>query len=72
MVLADSASPGGLGFLIVVIFFIVAVLIFIAMTRSMRRMRANVARGEFAAREQPEPPGPGRPGGGTGDPPASV
>jgi uncharacterized membrane protein len=49
MTLADGGSSGGLGFLIVVVFIIAAVVIFIAMSRSLRRMRSHVDRGDFGA-----------------------
>jgi hypothetical protein len=55
MTLADGASPGGLGFLIVVVFIVAAVAIFIAMSRSMRRMRSNVDRGQFGAPRSDDP-----------------
>jgi hypothetical protein len=62
MFLVAGPSPGALGFLIVVVFFIAAVLIFTAMTRSMRRMRSHVDRGDFGRTDPPdEPPAP-RPG----------
>jgi uncharacterized membrane protein len=47
MTLADGASPGGLGFLVFVVFIIAAVVIFVAMSRSLRRMRSHVDRGDF-------------------------
>ena len=53
MYLVAGPSPGGLGFLVVVVFFVAAVLIFLAMTRSMRRMRAHVDRGDFGAENRP-------------------
>lgn len=54
MILADdsSGSSGGLGLLVVVVFLVVAALLFVFMSRSMKRMRANVDRGQFGA-----PPG---------------
>lgn len=62
MVLAASSSGGGLGFLVFVAFVVAAIVIFIAMTRSMRRMRSHVDRGEFGA------PRPGGPEAGPDDP----
>jgi hypothetical protein len=65
MLLADNGSSGGLGFLILVIFIVVAVVIFIGMSRSMRRMRGHVDRGDFGLppddprRDAPPPPGTG-------------
>jgi hypothetical protein len=48
MILADdSGSSGGLGLLIVVAFLIVAAVLFVFMSRSMKRMRANVDHGRF-------------------------
>jgi hypothetical protein len=44
---AGSPGPGGLGFLILVVFIVAAVVIFWAMARSMRRMRSHVERGDF-------------------------
>jgi hypothetical protein len=56
MLVVAGPSPGGLGFLIVVVFFIAAVLIFMAMTRSMRRMRSHVERGDFGGPDAPPDP----------------
>jgi hypothetical protein len=69
MLLAANASPGGLGFVIFVAFIIAAVAIFLAMTRSMRRLRAHVDRGDFGttdggpgeSRPGDDPDGPGAP-----------
>jgi hypothetical protein len=69
MLLAAGAGPGGLGFVIFVAFIIAAVAIFLAMTRSMRRLRAHVDRGDFGTTEAgpgetrsgDEPDGPGAP-----------
>jgi hypothetical protein len=47
MYLAASPGPGGFGFLIFLVFALAAVVIFIAMVRSMKRMRAHVERGDF-------------------------
>jgi hypothetical protein len=71
MLFADGSSPGGLGFLVVVVFVIAAAGIFVAMTRSMRRMRGHVDRGDFGEDESrpssadQSPPGPS-------DPPAGI
>ena len=63
MLLAADAGPGGLGALIFLVFFVAAIAIFIAMSRSMKRMRSNVDRGNFgepgAGPPAPEDPGPG-------------
>ena len=59
MLLAAGSSPGGLGFLVFVIFVIAAVVIFLAMTRSLRRMRSHVDRGDFAAPKDEGAAGPG-------------
>jgi hypothetical protein len=60
MLFAADAGPGGLGALIFVVFFVAAIAIFIAMSRSMKRMRSNVDRGKFGgpdsgAAGRPEP-----------------
>jgi hypothetical protein len=59
MFLADGPSAGGLGFLVFAIFVIAAGLIFFAMTRSLRRMRSHVDRGDFAAPKDEGAAGPG-------------
>jgi hypothetical protein len=71
MLLADGPSPGGLGFLIVVVFVLAAAGIFVAMTRSMRRMRAHVARGDFGEGES-RPSSADQPPPGPSDPPPGV
>jgi hypothetical protein len=53
MTLAAGVSGGGLGFLIVILLILAAVGIFYAMVGSVRRMRANVSRGQFGD-ERPE------------------
>ena len=65
MLLAAGSSPGGLGFLVFVIFVIAAVVIFLAMTRSLRRMRSHVDRGDFGARDDDGSAGPDAPPGRT-------
>ena len=59
MLFAADAGPGGLGALIFVVFFVAAIAIFIAMSRSMRRMRANVDRGKFGGPDSGTADGPG-------------
>jgi hypothetical protein len=68
MFLAATASPGGLGFLVFVIFVIAAGLIFVAMRGSLRRMRSHVDRGDFGAPEDKGTTGPGTP---SDEPPGS-
>jgi hypothetical protein len=55
-VLAIDLGGGAGGFLVVVLLGAAAVGLFVAMAGSLRRMRANVARGEFGVR--PRPPAP--------------
>jgi hypothetical protein len=65
MPFAADAGPGGLGALIFVVFFVAAIALFIAMSRSMKRMRSNVDRGKFGGPDSDlnagaaEGPGPG-------------
>jgi hypothetical protein len=61
MPFAADAGPGGLGALIFVVFFVAAIALFIAMSRSMKRMRSNVDRGNFGGPDSgaAEGPGPG-------------
>lgn len=47
LVAANPSSGGGLGFLVFAAFVVTAIVIFIAMNRSMRRMRSHVDRGDF-------------------------
>jgi uncharacterized membrane protein len=47
MLLAADAGPGGFGALILVLFIVVAIVIFVAMSRSLKRMRSNADRGVF-------------------------
>ena len=49
-VLAIDAGGGASGFVVVVLLCAAAAGLFVAMSASLRRMRANVARGEFGRR----------------------
>ncbi len=71
MLHAADAGPGGFGALILVLFIVVAIAIFFAMSRSLKRMRSNADRGVFGATEaqdgtapqaaEPTDPARGRP-----------
>jgi hypothetical protein len=66
-VLAIDAGGGASGFVVVVLLCAAAVGLFVAMSASLRRMRANVARGEFGRRPPPARD-PGQPDSGQPDP----
>lgn len=55
MLLAADAGPGGFGALIFFLFIFVAIALFVAMSKSMKRMRSHVDRGDFGDPESGEP-----------------
>jgi hypothetical protein len=61
---AESGKAGSAGLLIVLLLCAVAALLFVGMSRSLRRMRSNVGAGQFA--DQRRRSGRAAPGGGDG------